>query len=292
MTTYLDLTPVMSSFSSLKSFDPYVDLDIETLTSEEGGAYDFESIAIDIMNKITEKNMKNHLRNCDSFVRKNLEMIGSDDLKAGHLWYWQEGGKLDLTLVEVPILNPTANSSADMQYLFDMLADDRPYFSIILNSATKRFEVSFKTSSTFSSLAKFVDFPKPTADMLLSKYLADLRKQFIETWRFRKEYIEELCRLCCVTEFQPIDFSFASILIRLKYNKLFTLFMVKIRISGSFPKYPPVLTIYDLQSSSILLLESADFIWNPSDSINTLASKTILFICNVMNERAFAVKSF
>jgi len=297
-----DMTPLMESMIPLQNFDPYLDLDIENIlsacnekTETEGKSNAsinlFDTVTTYILSSITKMYVKNPRKHFDPWIEVNLEMIGVA-LNEGHLWRWTEGSS-DLTLIEVPMLLQlhTDESFADLQYLFDAIGDDQPFFSIVLNSTSKRFEVSLKTSTKLSPLAKAIEFPKPKVDTLLLSYLTMMRTQFVQAWRSRKQYIEELRRLCCVTEFQPLDFSFASLLIRLKYNKVCTIFLATVRISGPFPKNPPTLTIYDLLSSSILLFESADFSWDPNDNINTLAANTVLFICKMMNERIFSIKA-
>jgi len=171
-------------------------------------------------------------------------------------------------------------------YLIDALGDNQPKFAITLDCLNKSFSLNIQ-SNTHKNLLKIIDIPKFNSDTLLVDALALVREQFINAWSKKKLYIEELTRIACVTEFNPVDFSFASLLIRLKYNKLFTLFLVNIRIAAVFPKHSPVLTIYDLQSSSIIMVESSEFAWNSSDAIEVLARKTVLFICNLMNSRAF-----
>ena len=76
------------------------------------------------------------------------------------------------------------------------------------------------------------------------------------------------------------------------------MFLVNIKILAKFPKETPVITIYDLQSSSIILVEQCQLQWwnndnsdgSEDDDMKRLAAKTVVFICDLMNERAFPDK--
>ena len=285
----IDLSPVSSSFAFLEDFDIYCDLEIDQLVSR--GSSDIRNRMKSILTSISSKYIRDRQKYFDTYIDMSLEMLDLSKIPKEDvtLWCWNERS-IKLVLIEIPFITNADSTTPELQYLVSVVRDDMPTLCIVLNSAAEKFEVFLRSSKQGASISKLIEFPKITIDFLLGNYISDLRSQFSVTWRFRKSYIEELSRLCCVTEFQPTDFSFVSLLIRLKHNKLFTLFVSTIRISGPFPKFPPVLTVYDLQSSSIVLVEQSEFPWDSKDSAKCLACKTLLFICNMMKEKTFSVK--
>jgi len=283
----IDLIPILNTFENLEEFNPYVDLNLESINLNSD--FDVNKIVKNINQLITKK-YSNKAPAYSSYVELSFEMIGQENLENSIIWEWHEGSKHYL-LIEFPICSKkNLNNSNDIEYFLDILPHNQPNFCITFEKHKESFELGINPGM-YKNLTKYLEIPKITHEKLLGDVLDKVRLQFLSNWTKKKIFIEQLCEICCVTEFNAIDFSFASILIRLKFKKLFTLFLVNIRIVNKFPSNPPVITIYDLQSSSIILVDSSELVWNhEADSVPLLARKTIIFICNLMNRRAFPEK--
>ena len=304
-TSGFDITPSESFLTNLEGFDLYSNFELfnilsANITEQEAVA----CISIELAGAINQQCMKSSTL-ANPFVELCLSMIGSDVINNhANLWCWKEANE-KLVLIELPIIAPegegqsSSSSSASMDYFLDVLGQDMPRICIVLNVEKENFEISFQNSSKLNNLEKFIDLPATTRETLLGDHLDNIRRQFQQKLLYRKEYVEELGKIACCPEFNAIDFSFVSLLIRLKYKKLFTMFLVNMKILPKFPMVPPVMTIYDLQSSSIILVEQSQLHWWSDDSnysnhgsnreydIKRLATKTVVFICDLMNERAF-----
>jgi hypothetical protein len=71
-----------------------------------------------------------------------------------------------------------------------------------------------------------------------------------ETWGVRRRFVTELQRISSVAEFDPVDFSYASVSLRLTRDKVFILAMVDLRLPPLFPAAPALLLIHDLLSGA------------------------------------------
>ena len=311
-TSGFDITPSESLYMHLQGFNIYSDFELssiltENITEQEAVARISTGLASAIHHQCIKCPMLTN-----PFVDLCLSMIGNDVINShATLWCWKEGNDRQV-LIEFPIITPqtdapsSSSSNTSLDYFVDLFGQDLPHICIVLKVEKENFEVTIRNSRKFSSLEKLFELPPITRDTLLSDYLNNIRWQFQQNLLNRKEYVEELGKIACCPEFNAIDFSFASLLIRLKYNKLFTMFLVNIKILPKFPRVPPVITIYDLQSSSIILVEQNQLQWwtvsgssgdnfsgnnvGKESDMKQLATKTVIFICDLMNERAFPDK--
>ena len=102
---------------------------------------------------------------------------------------------------------------------------------------------------------KKIDFRFKSTDIV---YLKDIISKKIKSrWSGRKLFIEEMQRLATVLEYDAIDFSHVVITLRIKQDNLYTICNVEFRISESFPKSLPLISVHDLQTQYSTILASS-----------------------------------
>ena len=298
-----DLTPLPSFAALYGYFNFYTDFDLCKVDlmgiSEDCDGKDRVKLIVDRISSNLNLAIYSKCMKCGIWANPYVDlcwsMIGDEKTKDQALvWCWMES-ESQLILIEIPLFVESASFSN--QYFLDTFEHDKPLLQIVIDIEAERFEVSLKPTDAhkFSTLASLIKLPPVSADTLLGDYLEKVRMGFIQSLLDRKVFVEELSKISCISEFNPVDFSFVSILVRLRCNKLFTLFLVYIRIQSSkFPKFPPVVTIHDLVSSNIILVENGDLetVWKESDSMRIRVTKMFILICDLMNARAFPSQTF
>ena len=120
---------------------------------------------------------------------------------------------------------------------------------------------------------KKLDFRFKSSDIVNLK--DSIAKKIKTRWLDRKLFIEEMQRLATVLEYDAIDFSHVAITLRVKKNNLYTICNVEFRISESFPKSLPLISVHDLQTQYSTILDASKVAaFASSSSSSSSRSKT------------------
>ena len=208
-------------------------------------------------------------------------------------------------VMEFPLLDKSRLHVPELEYLAHVLQASRPslHATVTLTSSHIAQSNSFfsKPSLHFSKLPYLPNLrhvPLPSWDgssTTLFDFLPAVEQSIADTWGRRKRFVSELQQIAAVVEFDPVDFSFVSLSLRLTRNKHFILSIVDLRIPALFPSAPILLQIHDLLSGSSYPLENkstlsnAAFLaseWTPE----RMAREYFLQLCAEIESMAFGGK--
>ena len=119
---------------------------------------------------------------------------------------------------------------------------------------------------------KKLDFRFKSSDIVNLK--DSIAKKIKTRWLDRKLFIEEMQRLATVLEYDAIDFSHVAITLRVKKNNLYTICNVEFRISESFPKSLPLISVHDLQTQYSTILDASKVAAFASSSSSSSSSRS------------------
>ena len=220
-------------------------------------------------------------------VLLNLEILGTfEDVTM--VMYSDDVTKL---LVEFPLLNKSRLSIPQLEYLLDVTESDPIMlgisftFSASNDSTTTDISINFPRTMPCS---KAMDIPRWNPDTMLFDYLPMLENRIFAGWFSRHSFVQELQRIAAVIEFDPIDFSFVSFVLRLKQNNLFTVCAVEIRLN-SFPSLAPLLALYDMQTTFTTPIKLSSVKYNNTWSPERSAREMFIVANSLIQEQAFGV---
>ena len=204
--------------------------------------------------------------------------------------------------VEFPLLQKNRLCVPELEYLIQFISETCPTPIYVLLTST-----DISLSNSFNSKPG-LQFPKENLPNLrnialpnwdssstLYDYLPAVEQRIADTWGLRKKFVSELQQLAAVVEFDPVDFSFVSIAMRLTRHKHFILSIVDLRISGNFPTSPILLMVHDLLSGTSYPLESKRTIsstsfFSSSWTAERMAREYFLALCEEVETMAFGAE--
>jgi hypothetical protein len=154
--------------------------------------------------------------------------------------------------LEFPLLDPSRSSFPhETDYLTDMTAD-RPITMILqVSNITSEDLCSIEPSILFPpalSSSNAFELPRWTRDTMLFDYVSTVESLVMQPWIIRKSFIQELQRISAVAEFDAIDFSSATIILRLTRNKMVLICSVDMTLPTHLsPGSAISLLVHDLQ---------------------------------------------
>lgn len=174
------------------------------------------------------------------------------------------GGSAVHVVVEFPLLAEGRLHCAELEYLLHVVSSLRPPVDITLCLSSDDLALPSSFSTRPSLLLprqhlhhlRHLILPSWDANSTLYDYLPALEESIALSWGHRKRFVSELQQIAAVVEFDPVDFSFVSLSLRLTRNKHFILSIVDLRIPAQFPSSPILLLIHDLLSGSSYPLEN------------------------------------
>lgn len=114
-------------------------------------------------------------------------------------------------------------------------------------------------------------------------------RQIADKWMFRKRFVEELSRIAAVIEFDAFDFSHIVIGVRLRRGQLCTVCTADIRLTAGFPMSLPLISIYDLLTSTSTVLNASAINCNRDIDCNAekLAEEYLSLTAQFIAKQAF-----
>jgi hypothetical protein len=187
----------------------------------------------------------------------------------------------DTIIAEFPLLHSSRLSCIDLDYLIDVTENNpiRITVTCSLNTTTQYLSTPYLIFPPTMTSSKYIELPQYKNDMLLFDYVTLIEHKLYTNWNKRKLFIQELQNISTVIEFDPIDFSYVAICIKLTKDKLFVLCTVEIRLSDGFPISAPLLVVNDIQNSGSYPLENISLKINNSWSCERMAREYFIHIC-------------
>mmetsp|Transcript_5506 Transcript_5506/g.5684 ORF Transcript_5506/g.5684 Transcript_5506/m.5684 type:complete len:347 (+) Transcript_5506:213-1253(+) len=292
----LDVTPLPNFFSSI-IYDPYS----VSLRNKVFGVPSIER-NIYVLSKIIIEDLLDSQRGTlhtteNARLLLNIEMVNTMNNIIVLPCYEEKENTRHLSRVSLqfPLLHKSRLSSPELEYLIDV-TENHPIQIIIhflltpqdFNSFTTECTLIFPSTMILSKTIHTSDnLPKWTSDMLISDYLLAVESKLTYSWSSRRGFMEELRRIAAVVEFDPVDFSFISIVLRQKLGKRYVVCTVEIRFSSSFPNTAPYLTIYDLQTTYSTPIDSNTVKYSSHWSTQRAAREIFLQSCELVHKQAF-----
>jgi len=202
-------------------------------------------------------------------------------------------------VVEFPLLHLDTLSVPELEYLVRFVASSCPEpITLVMSSSDVSMSNSFahKPELVFPRNhlpnLRHIVLPNWDSSNTLYDYLPAIEQRIADTWGERKRFVSELQQVAAVVEFDPVDFSFVSLSMRLTRNKHFILSIVDLRIPSQFPTAPILLLVHDLLSGSSYPLENKSTISSPSFfssswSAERKAREFFLALCEEIESMAF-----
>eukprot|EP01041_Mallomonas_annulata_P011761 gene11761-24661_t len=287
----IDVTPLsMLAFSDL-NYDPYSVRDnILTLCPQLDGKYDINLAGNILIEHIirSQSTILQSIKN-ERFLL-NLEMLHT--IRNVTIIPFNEEYNHQIhtkVYVQFKLLEKQRLTSIELEYLADVTETNPIYINIAFllgnnNALSADTHIFFPPTMPCS---KFIEIPKWTSDTIILDYLLEIESRLAGSWTARRLFLEELQRIAAVVEFDPIDFSFVSIAIRLKLNKVFAVCTVEMRLSHTFPSTAPLLAIFDLQTAFSSVIESTAMKYSSSWGAERAARELFLLSCDIVHTQAF-----
>jgi hypothetical protein len=117
--------------------------------------------------------------------------------------------------------------------------------------------------------------------------ISSLEDSFRTSWLGRKVFVEELQRLASVLEYDGIDFSYVLIAVRVKNDTMYTVCNVEFRLSESFPRTAPLISVHDLQTNFSTPIATSKVTINESFAVERIARELLLLAATEISLQAF-----
>jgi hypothetical protein len=253
-----DVTPVISSFDAV-SYNPYEAINLAQLFDNIGGEQDIEFGLKNIVKVLVGAFLEDQSGKISIVPKSNRSefIFGMLETIPDVSYLILKGGSQ--ILVQFPLLHASRLTHTDMKYLID--ATSCQPIEIVLDSSNVESEESFLTSPRLVfppnlPCSRQILLPDWNRDTMLFDYISDVETKLWLSLKYRKCFTEELQKIAAVVTFDPLDYSFVSIALRLSKNKMAVVCTVDIRIPGNFPSSPLPLLVHDLQQNCDYNLDS------------------------------------
>jgi hypothetical protein len=169
-------------------------------------------------------------------------------------------------VVEFPLLDKSRLSVPELEYLVQFMTASCPPVTVMLSSSDLSLSSSFNTKPSLHfpkqhlPNLRHIHLPNWDSNSTLYDFLPAVEQTIADTWGTRKRFVTELQQISSVVEFDPVDFSYVSLSLRLTRNKHFILSIVDLRIPPHFPSAPILLLMHDLLSGASYPLENKNTI--------------------------------
>lgn len=275
-----DVTPVLSTMQSI-SHAPYAVgdriLDIPTdggaerllISIAEALTMDFVSHQETLLNEVTVDSMRFLIDMLKDIPNAALLVEASD----GH----------DI-VVEFPLLDGSRVQDKRLEYLLDVL-ESSPIIVCISLSCKPGGVVTTNPSISFPAAmpcTRGIDVPRWEYESLtVFEYITKLENSVLANWETRYVFVQQLLLLGAVTEFDAVDFSYVSFILRVKQKNMFSMCSIEVKLGSSFPREPPMVSFFDVKTSLCTIVESSELsqseYFNSSWPAERIADGTFLF---------------
>ena len=193
-------------------------------------------------------------------------------------------------LVQFPLLHQDRLNEVDLQYALEATCNHP--IEIILDSGKIDRDDSFLVEPKLVFPASFpcsrgVGLPSWGPDSMLFDYIADVERRIATALCYRRAFTQELQRIAAVVDFDPLDFSFVSVALRLTQKKMAVICTADIRLPPSFPAAAPQLLVHDLQQDCDYSVEGNTCEDKQMLYAERRACETYIHICDKIYELAF-----
>ena len=291
----LDVTPISSCFTNVM-FSPYeVTSDILAFEPDENGNYDLNAVAGILTNDFLsqqERSVAALAIQHNSKTVFTLELLRDISNVTKILWVEND---VKTIICDFPLLSGRDSLNPAAAYLYDTTKDDPIYISLLLKveraDAPLDYKVVFPRSMPCSRNLDFQNsfHGMSLEDISIIDILPYVENKVLTSIASRKSFLEEMQRFTAVLEYDAIDFAFILIALRMKYNNMYTICTVEIRLTHSFPLSIPLLSLHDLQNSFSAPVDTSSIKLNKSYTPEKLARELLLLTSSVISQQAFGV---
>jgi hypothetical protein len=109
-----------------------------------------------------------------------------------------------------------------------------------------------------------------------------LEENLAASWANRSIFIETLASIGAVVEYDAVDCSFVSLLVRARAGKRFDLCTVDIRLQHTFPATKPLITVYSLSDGHAKMIEDSELPYNAHWDPVKAAKMIFCAVCDTM----------
>jgi hypothetical protein len=286
----VDVTPVLSTFKELL-FNPYVSssellpllnevqqLKISANTVSSPPVANFlETISARLLVSIQQAQDKKFKEFVSSYPNAEFEadILRGNTESMTSMWRSDR----DFVGVEFPLLSAVRNMNIGaakpfLNYLESNTFREPLIFTRILylpskgDRSTSKVEdrlsipaTSFPCSANVDISGIFINGKHksaviPADNVPVCDKCVDAVLQLSAKWSLRKQFIEECSRIAAVLEFDALDFSYVIAAVRLRRGQLCTVCTVDFRLTAGFPAAMPLISVYDLQTSTSTVLDA------------------------------------
>lgn len=291
----LDVTPISSSFINVKFLSYEVTPQIIAIEPDGDGSYDLTAVA----GILTDDFLSQQERNvADLTIQHNTKTVFTlellKDISNVTMILWIEGGVTTI-ICDFPLLSDRDSLNPSAVYLYDTTKDDPIYISLLLKveraESSLDYKVVFPRSMPCSRNLEFQNnfMGISSENISIIDIIPYVESKVLASIASRKSFLEELHRFTAVLEYDAIDFSFILIALRMKYNNMYTICTVEIRLTHSFPLSIPLLSLHDLQNSFSAPVDTSSLKLNKSWGPEKLARELLLLTSSVISQQAFGL---
>ena len=295
---YLDVTPVLKTFENVRYDAYHVGTKLFKVKPDNDGIYDLSKVADLLVDDfLSQQSISiNRLSNIGGNEKTDFAVgIFRDIRNVAMILLNDENTKM---IFEFPLLSSESNQNSDSEYLYDVTESDPIIVNVELTIIRNTFTVMYKVMIPKSMpCSKNIDFPKNsnknlTDDNELIDLIPSIESKILKSWRSRKLFIEELKQISAVLEYDAIDFSYVSIVLRMKYNNMYTICTIEFRISHFFPAAIPLMSLHDLQNAFSTPIDTSSVKVTKNNSPVRLARELLLLCGTVISQQAFHTDIF
>lgn len=291
----LDVTPISSCFTNVM-FSPYeVTAEIVAMEPDINGSYDLNAVAGILTNDFLsqqERNVAALAIQHNSKTVFTLELLRDISNVTKILWIEND---MKTIICDFPLLSGRDSLNPSATYLYDTTKDDPIYISLMLKVERPDSPLDYKVVFPRSMpCSRNLDFQNSfqgisSEDISIIDILPHVENKVLTSIASRKLFLEELQRFTAILEYDAIDFAFILIALRMKYNNMYTICTVEIRLAHSFPMSIPLLSLHDLQNSFSAPVDTSSIKLNKSWGPEKLARELLLLTSSVISQQAFGI---
>jgi Brain and reproductive organ-expressed protein (BRE) len=189
------------------------------------------------------------------------------------------------------------HSQHDSEYITNILAPEgiRILLSLSFDDTleTDKIRIGYELLFPKGMVAlSWVPYSKHEEDANIFELLSQIETALLANWRKRKAFVQELVKLSASLEYDAIDFSYISIAVRLKRNKLITLCSIEFRLGADFPQELPKIAFVDLMNSQshVVIVDTSSWdpsLWTTADGAGAMSKLLLSKTIDIIEQQAF-----
>jgi hypothetical protein len=109
-----------------------------------------------------------------------------------------------------------------------------------------------------------------------------LQEQICRAWARRSAFIQALRSIACVMEYDAVDCSFATVVVRVRLNRASSMCAIDLRFPPSFPSAKPLVTVHGLQDGFSKVVEDASIPYSSQWDMDTAAKAIFIAVCELI----------